>query len=101
MDAEASHASTIKMMSKLCKLCSKIVVTRYYKYYKVLESLNNLSFVFNEKHDQTSMHNPGSLLQLSLADQAKVCIRSHCLVKEPLLLSHHFVDFDLGNYRDY
>ena len=36
---------------------------------------------------------------------AQVCIRSHRLVKEPLLLSHHFVDFDLvvhvADHRDY
>ena len=31
----------------------------------MLESLDNLPFVFNEKHGQTSMHNPVFLLQLS------------------------------------
>ena len=47
------------MTGKLCKLCCKVVVTMYCN---VLESSNNLSFVFNEKHDQASIHNPASLI---------------------------------------
>ena len=88
------------MIGKLCKLCSKIVVTRYYN---VLKSLNNLSFVFNEKHNQTSMHNPASLLQLSLLLKLKFAFAHIALPTTAIIANcfRHYTRIKLPKGRTY